>query len=152
MDWGMICVILSEARDNRVYQWKRLKLGIYALSEHSLDNQASEKIVGYEFSELCYEGVNDRKLLKDMLSLQFVGLIKRYRVKEEGMRTAHYWIELTDKGMLLAEITKRQLDSPKMDAIKKVARDLSDLQITSRDLLNKYAPIWMEKYTPKISV
>ena len=151
-DWGPICVLLSEVRDNRVYQWKRLKIGLYALSEHSLDNQPSEKIVGYVFSDLCYEGMNDRELLRDMVSLQFLGLIKRYREKVGDMLTSHYWIELTSKGMLLAERTKQELDPQKMEAIKKVARDLSDLHITSRDLLKKYASNWMEKYTSKILV
>ena len=44
-DCYKICLLVREA--GAVYQWHRLKIGIYALSEGSIENSGLSKIISY---------------------------------------------------------------------------------------------------------
>jgi len=151
-DWSAICLFLDKNEGN-VYQWKRFKVGIYALSKDSPDvkEDNASKIFKYKFTEGCYEGMNDTELLADMTSLHFLDIISRERVKlNESETTKHYLIKLTEKGKTLAREAESRLSKDELDALTRVALDLSNVEMTARELFKKYAPKWSEKYSPRL--
>ena len=151
-DWSAICLFLDKNEGN-VYQWKRFKIGIYALSKDSPDvEDNASKIFKYKFIEGCYEGMNDTELLADMTALHFLDIISRERIKlNKSETTKHYLIKLTEKGKSLAHEAESRLSKDNLDALTRVAVDLRNVKImTARALLKKYAPKWSEKYSSRL--
>jgi len=96
-DWGYICCLVNES-GGEVYQYQRLVTGVYALT-NSLDRRGEEQIFNYSFQELAPFGPSDRELSNDIISLDFLGLIKIERTKREKDKLTHSLIKLTEKGI-----------------------------------------------------
>ena len=147
IDRDAICLLLKESGD-KVYQWKRFKMGIYALSENSLDlKKKSSQIFSYKFDEGCYEGMSDKKLLKDIIALGFNDLIKIERVQRPGFKTEHNLYTLLEHGKILARRAEQNLSSEQISNLEQVAEDLKNEKLMAEDLLVDYAPKWSAKYT-----
>ena len=149
-DWAYLCLLLREAENlnkKGVYQFSRLKVGVYALSEGSIEGKLP-KIFRYKFQDADDVCMEDRELRQDLLvSLNFLGLVNVSREKREGMKLEHYVFRITQKGSELAikgEIILKNEDEEKLKALKEVAKDLANDELSCGDLMNKYAEEWMK--------
>jgi len=149
-DWESLCLLIREVENlngDGIYQLPRLKVGVYALSEGSLDNTSEMKIFRYRFdgaSEVC---MDDTEFRQDIISLKFLGLVNLTREKRNEMKTEHYLIKTTSNGKALASEAEKTLSNENLKALKEVAKDLGNENLTVIDLMNKHGKNWMEKYT-----
>ncbi len=139
-----ICFLLKECGGS-VYQWERLKIGIYALSEGRVDDLGLEKIFNYKFDELCYAGPADTELEEDVASMVMTGYICKKRVKLPGCRTEHEEISLLERGSRVADNFEYGLRIQQIKSVKDVAEKLGNSKIKVGELLNLYCPKWLDQ-------
>ncbi|MBD3228459.1 MAG: hypothetical protein GF329_09745 [Candidatus Lokiarchaeota archaeon] len=142
-----ICLILRNV-DGEVYQWKRLKIGIYALTKNMPDTKKENEsmIFNYKFKDLCYEGMTDRReLVRDMDILEHNNYIDRIRVKKEGSMTDHDLIKLLPEGEELADEAELLLTGTQINKLNEITQTLKDENILAEDLLFKYGKNWSKE-------
>lgn len=144
-----VCFLLKECGGS-VYQWKRLKIGIYALSEGRVDDLGLEKIFNYKFDELCYVGPADSELEEDIASMVMTGYIYKKRKKPSSYKTDHEEISLLERGIRVAENFENGLSRQQIESVESVAIKLNDVSINVEELLNRYCQKWCELSVVKI--
>jgi hypothetical protein len=127
-----------------VYQWKRIKVGIYALSKAAKREKLDlAGIFDYEFKDWCYIGPTDFKLESNLKTLEVLHYIQIQRKREKGDLTQHSLYILEEQGFEKAKAVLSRLSSRQLESLEKVAKDLKDEE--SHDaiaLYSKYAQEW----------
>jgi len=135
-----LCALVDQA-GGEVYQKQKFLNGVYALN-NSRDRKDDEQIFDYEFEGLATGGMTDKQLMEDIVSMEFLGLVKIKRDKRGDDKLEHDLIKITDKGMFEAAKAIRKLPYTKIKRIKEVAEDLKVL--SNNEILNKYGKEWQE--------
>jgi hypothetical protein len=127
-----------------VNQWKRIKIGVYALSAGAKREKCKlARIFTYKFENWCYIGPTDFEFENDLKTLKALGYIQIIRERRAVDLTLHSTYILTEKGVEKAKIALNNLTSEELASIKKIAEDLmNEKDFDAIALYSKYASAW----------
>lgn len=138
-----ICALLYFS-DKSIYQWKRLKVGVYALSQAAKrEKKRLSCLFDYKFNDWCYIGPTDFGLENDLKTLEILGHIQILRSRIEGDTTHHSRYVLTEKGHRRAKEQASNFTAEQLESIEKIAEDLkNEKDYDAIALYSKYAKKW----------
>jgi hypothetical protein len=138
-----MCVLLNFSGKS-IYQWKRLKVGVYALSQVARrEKKRLSSLFDYEFNDWCYIGPTDFGLENDLKTLEILGYIQILRRKIEGDWTHHSEYILTEKGLRKAREQLASLTTEQLESLEKITEDLKkEKEYDAIALYSKYAKEW----------
>lgn len=140
-----LCTLLREA-GGEVYQRQRFINSVYALND-SLDRSGVEQIFSYEFKEGATGGMTDRDLMRDMVSMQFLGLMTVERERRGEDKIKHDVLRLTEEGKIKS-LMLGGLPIEKIKRLKEVYGDLKEL--SNNEILEKYGKKWQEWFAEQL--
>lgn len=147
-DQDLLCALLCLC-NGKIYQWKRLKIAIYALSEGGRSEKKRwDPLFSYKFDNWCYSGPNDHQLWRDLIALKFNDYLDFEDDQKVYENTSHSLFDLKEKGILKGQSVLAQMDRSKEELLCRIARDLLDEKLDATSFFAEYATNWEKESLP----
>jgi len=145
-DQDLLCVLLYLC-NGQIYQWKRLKIALYALSEGGRKERKKWKpFFSYKFEDWCYYGPNDHELWRDLIALKFNDYLEFEIDQKPYEMTSHSLYCLEEKGVAKAKSLLQQLDLFEREILEGFAQQLMNAEYDATWFFAEYARKWEEEH------